>query len=77
MFLGTLPPQFACNSTKYRESLFEYHDKQVVNQLYPRNARCATCLANMQAREMVIPAVFQRKFAQSSPHVAGNCNAEI
>ncbi|KAJ4432617.1 hypothetical protein ANN_21240 [Periplaneta americana] len=62
---------------KRQEWVLEDHDEQVADQSYPRHVRCATYLANVQAREAVISVVLRRRLAQSSPHEAGHCPAEI
>ncbi|KAJ4434131.1 hypothetical protein ANN_16451 [Periplaneta americana] len=74
---GISSTQFVCESTKRQEWMLEDHDEQVADQPYPRHVRWAKCLANVQAREAVISVVLRRRLAQSSPHVAGYCPAEI
>ena len=68
---------FVCESTKCQEWLLEDHDEQVDDQPYPRHVRWWKCLANVKAREAVIPVILRRWLARYLSHVAEFCPAEI
>ena len=77
IFLGNVPPRSLYASPQSVKSrCWRTLTNKSTTKLIP-DVQWAKCLANVQAREAVIPVVFGRRLAQSLPRVAGHCPAEI
>ena len=74
IFLGNVPPRSLYASP---QSVKSSCWRALTNKSPTRIVRWAICLANVQAREALIPVVFGRRLAHSLPRVAGHCPAEI
>ena len=77
IFLWNVPPRSLYGSPQSIKSRWRTLTNKSPSNHIPDMFNGQTCLANVQAREAVIPVIFGRRLAQSLPPVARHCPAEI